>query len=168
MLKCFRMDLNRKEQCRLGLIQGLHRLRSFQRSPRLDHCGSACDRDAVDGGRRNPGQQGPAQPARCAKSKANAKIDPMGPYDFNQYQGRLYRIFEETVLEGVATNHIDGGFSPGNTDIPIPRKVPTLAAQPLQTIDSLDHTLRSIAEYSEISRLRYAVNFFTSCCPLMS
>jgi hypothetical protein len=35
----------------------------------------------------------------------------MGPYDFDQYQGRLYRIFEGTVLEGVVTNHIDGGFS---------------------------------------------------------
>jgi type IV secretion system protein VirB10 len=35
----------------------------------------------------------------------------MGPYEFDQYQGRLYRIFEGTVLEGVVTNHIDGGFS---------------------------------------------------------
>ena len=35
----------------------------------------------------------------------------MGPYGFDQYQGRLYRIFEGTVLEGVVTNHIDGGFS---------------------------------------------------------
>ena len=25
--------------------------------------------------------------------------------------GRLYRVFEGTVLEGVVTNHIDGGFS---------------------------------------------------------
>jgi type IV secretory pathway VirB10-like protein len=41
----------------------------------------------------------------------NAKTDPMGPYPFDQYQGRLYRIFEGTVLEGVVTNHIDGGFS---------------------------------------------------------
>ena len=35
----------------------------------------------------------------------------MGPYPFDQYQGRLYRIFEGTVLEGVVTNHIDGGFN---------------------------------------------------------
>jgi type IV secretion system protein VirB10 len=42
---------------------------------------------------------------------ANTKTDPMGPYPFDQYQGRLYRIFEGTVLEGVVTNHIDGGFS---------------------------------------------------------
>jgi len=41
----------------------------------------------------------------------NTKTDPMGPYPFDQYQGRLYRIFEGTVLEGVVTNHIDGGFN---------------------------------------------------------
>ena len=46
-----------------------------------------------------------------AESKANAKTDPMTLYPFDQYQGRLYRIFEGTVLEGVVTNHIDGGFS---------------------------------------------------------
>lgn len=50
----------------------------------------------------SPSEQSPA---------ANAKTDPMGPYPFDQYQGRLYRIFEGTVLEGVVTNHIDGGFS---------------------------------------------------------
>ncbi len=43
--------------------------------------------------------------------RASAKTDPMAPYPFDQYQGRLYRIFEGTVLEGVVTNHIDGGFS---------------------------------------------------------
>jgi type IV secretion system protein VirB10 len=42
---------------------------------------------------------------------ANTKTDPMGPYPFDQYHGRLYRIFEGTVLEGVVTNHIDGGFN---------------------------------------------------------
>jgi type IV secretion system protein VirB10 len=52
----------------------------------------------------------PAQPS-TAQTKANAKTDPMGSYEFDQYQGRLYRIFEGTVLEGVVTNHIDGGFS---------------------------------------------------------
>jgi len=43
--------------------------------------------------------------------QANTITDPMGPYPFDQYQGRLYRIFEGTVLEGVVTNHIDGGFN---------------------------------------------------------
>jgi type IV secretion system protein VirB10 len=42
---------------------------------------------------------------------ANAKVGPMAPYDFDSYEGRLYRVFEGTVLEGVVTNHIDGGFS---------------------------------------------------------
>ena len=42
---------------------------------------------------------------------ANTKADPMGPYPFDQYQGRLFRIFEGTVLEGVVTNHIDGGLN---------------------------------------------------------
>lgn len=46
-----------------------------------------------------------------AETKENARTDPMAPYSFDQYQGRLYRIFEGTVLEGVVTNHIDGGFS---------------------------------------------------------
>lgn len=39
------------------------------------------------------------------------KNQPMAAYDFDAYQGRLYRVFEGTVLEGVVTNHIDGGFS---------------------------------------------------------
>jgi type IV secretion system protein VirB10 len=47
----------------------------------------------------------------AAQTKATAKTDPMSSYDFDQYQGRLYRIFEGMVLEGVVTNHIDGGFS---------------------------------------------------------
>ncbi len=40
-----------------------------------------------------------------------AKTDPMGPFPFDSYQGQLYRVFEGTVLEGVVTNHIDGGFN---------------------------------------------------------
>jgi type IV secretion system protein VirB10 len=43
--------------------------------------------------------------------KVSASADPMSSYSFDQYQGRLYRIFEGTVLEGIVTNHIDGGFS---------------------------------------------------------
>ena len=37
--------------------------------------------------------------------------DPMARYDFDGYQGRLYRVFEGTVFEGVVTNHIDGALS---------------------------------------------------------
>jgi type IV secretory pathway VirB10-like protein len=46
-----------------------------------------------------------------AASLQNSKSNPMSPYSFDLYQGQLYRIFEGTVLEGVVTNHIDGGFS---------------------------------------------------------
>ena len=43
--------------------------------------------------------------------KKSGKSDPMAGYDFDQYKGRLFRVFEGTVLEGVVTNHIDGGLS---------------------------------------------------------
>jgi len=52
-----------------------------------------------------------AQPAVTQQAKSAGGSDPMAPYPFDQYQGRLYRIFEGTILEGVVTNHIDGGFS---------------------------------------------------------
>lgn len=45
------------------------------------------------------------------QSKADARDPALAPYDFDTYDGRLYRVFEGTVLEGVVTNHIDGGFS---------------------------------------------------------
>ena len=45
-----------------------------------------------------------------APSARAAKTDPMSAYDFDQYQGQLYRVFEGTLLEGVVTNHIDGGL----------------------------------------------------------
>jgi type IV secretory pathway VirB10-like protein len=43
--------------------------------------------------------------------KTAAKNDPMAPYNFDGYQGHLYRVFEGTILEGVVTNHIDGGLA---------------------------------------------------------
>jgi type IV secretion system protein VirB10 len=56
---------------------------------------------------------GGAAPAKSASvdAKKEAKANAMAAYDFDTYDGRLYRIFEGTVLEGVVTNHIDGGFS---------------------------------------------------------
>jgi type IV secretion system protein VirB10 len=51
------------------------------------------------------------KPPSAAEAKADAKTNPMAAYSFDTYEGRLYRIFEGTVLEGVVTNHIDGGFS---------------------------------------------------------
>jgi type IV secretory pathway VirB10-like protein len=49
--------------------------------------------------------------ARPVSVEAPSRKDPMGQYEFDGYQGRLYRVFEGTVLEGVLTNHIDGGFA---------------------------------------------------------
>jgi type IV secretory pathway VirB10-like protein len=46
--------------------------------------------------------------------KAGEKKDkdhPMAAYDFDAYGGKLYRVFEGTVLEGVVTNHVDGGMA---------------------------------------------------------
>jgi type IV secretory pathway VirB10-like protein len=56
---------------------------------------------------------GGAAPAKSASvdAKKEGKGNAMAGYDFDTYDGRLYRIFEGTVLEGVVTNHIDGGFS---------------------------------------------------------
>ena len=54
----------------------------------------------------NPSQVASDQPA-----KTDVKTNPMAGYDFDAYQGRLYRVFEGTVFEGVVTNHIDGGLT---------------------------------------------------------
>jgi type IV secretory pathway VirB10-like protein len=56
---------------------------------------------------------GSAAPAKTisAEAQADTKTNPMAGYNFDTYDGRLYRVFEGTVLEGVVTNHIDGGFS---------------------------------------------------------
>jgi type IV secretion system protein VirB10 len=43
--------------------------------------------------------------------RADTKTNPLAPYDFDSYEGQLYRVYEGTVLEGVVTDHIDGGFS---------------------------------------------------------
>lgn len=51
----------------------------------------------------------PSSPGRQPKPTPNS--DPIAAYSFDSYEGRLYRVFEGTVLEGVVTNHIDGGFS---------------------------------------------------------
>lgn len=51
------------------------------------------------------------QPASLHKKNTGNAVSAMAPYSFDHYQGKLYRIFEGTILEGVVTNHIDGGFS---------------------------------------------------------
>ena len=57
------------------------------------------------------GKKPTVETASDQQPKAGAKSDPMAGYDFDTYDGRLYRIFEGTLLEGVVTNHIDGGSS---------------------------------------------------------
>ncbi len=52
-----------------------------------------------------------APPAAAQQARSAGGSDAMAPYPFDHYQGRLYRIFEGTILEGIVTNHIDGGFS---------------------------------------------------------
>ena len=56
---------------------------------------------------------GDAAPVKTAsvEAKTDSKGNAMAGFNFDTYDGRLYRIFEGTVLEGVVTNHIDGGFS---------------------------------------------------------
>jgi type IV secretion system protein VirB10 len=67
--------------------------------------------DSSQEGTNNARRPAGVQNASEQEPKLDAKHDPMAGYDFDAYQGRLYRVFEGTVLEGVVTNHIDGGFS---------------------------------------------------------
>jgi type IV secretion system protein VirB10 len=57
------------------------------------------------------GGAAPTGKPTSVEAKADSKGNGMAGYNFDTYDGRLYRIFEGTVLEGVVTNHIDGGFS---------------------------------------------------------
>jgi type IV secretory pathway VirB10-like protein len=75
---------------------------------RLQTAAEMTDGTSPSGASDRPGV---VQPASGLQSKVAAKADPMAGYDFDTYQGRLYRVFESTVFEGVVTNHIDGGLS---------------------------------------------------------
>jgi type IV secretion system protein VirB10 len=59
----------------------------------------------------NPAVHASVINAASQQPKVAGKGNPMAPYDFDSYQGQLYRVFEGTVLEGVVTNHIDGGLN---------------------------------------------------------
>ena len=52
-----------------------------------------------------------AKPAIDTPEKPEPKDAAIDKYDFDTYDGKLYRIFEGSVFEGVVTNHIDGGLS---------------------------------------------------------
>ncbi len=45
------------------------------------------------------------------KPSAKKETSAMAAYNFDEYGGKLYRVFEGTVLEGVVTNHVDGGMA---------------------------------------------------------
>jgi type IV secretion system protein VirB10 len=65
-----------------------------------------------EGGEKASGEDIAAkQNLKEAASGTNANNDPMAAYPFDQFQGQLYRVFEGTVLEGVVTNHVDGGLA---------------------------------------------------------
>ena len=66
--------------------------------------------ETAQGMAANTAGAAPAKPA-STEAKADSKSNAMAGYDFDTYDGRLYRVFEGTVLEGVVTNQIDGGFS---------------------------------------------------------
>jgi len=59
----------------------------------------------------NPVLVASSQPAAGLQAGGPGTPDPMASYAFDSYEGRLYRVFEGTVLEGVVTNHIDGGLT---------------------------------------------------------
>jgi type IV secretory pathway VirB10-like protein len=44
-------------------------------------------------------------------TKQESKDAAISKYDFDSYDGKLYRVFEGNVFEGVVTNHIDGGLA---------------------------------------------------------
>jgi type IV secretory pathway VirB10-like protein len=71
---------------------------------------SLASAEAAQGTAANPAGAAPAKPA-STEAKADSKSNAMAGYDFDTYDGRLFRVFEGTVLEGVVTNQIDGGFS---------------------------------------------------------
>ena len=57
--------------------------------------------------------EGHAVPKAAADTpeKPEPKDNAISKYDFDGYDGKLYRIFEGSVFEGVVTNHIDGGLA---------------------------------------------------------
>ena len=44
-------------------------------------------------------------------TKREQKDAAISKYDFDGFDGKLYRVFEGSVFEGVVTNHIDGGLA---------------------------------------------------------
>ncbi len=60
---------------------------------------------------QNIGGDSPAAPEDDPRPSAKKETNAMAAYNFDEYGGKLYRVFEGTVLEGVVTNHVDGGMA---------------------------------------------------------
>ncbi len=60
---------------------------------------------------QNIGGESPAALDEGPKPSQMKETNAMAAYNFDQYGGKLYRVFEGTVLEGVVTNHVDGGMA---------------------------------------------------------
>jgi type IV secretory pathway VirB10-like protein len=79
----------------------------------FSHTGTATAPVAVQAARAEGAEKEFAEEigGKQAPKDAVAKAEPMSAYPFDQFQGQLYRVFEGTVLEGVVTNHVDGGLA---------------------------------------------------------
>jgi type IV secretory pathway VirB10-like protein len=55
--------------------------------------------------------EGSATTEENEKPEGKKETNAMAAYNFDEYGGKLYRVFEGTVLEGVITNHVDGGMA---------------------------------------------------------
>ena len=60
---------------------------------------------------QNIGGEPPAAPEDESRPGPKKETNAMAAYNFDEYGGKLYRVFEGTVLEGVVTNHVDGGMA---------------------------------------------------------
>jgi type IV secretory pathway VirB10-like protein len=65
-------------------------------------------RSAPDSAKAEPDDK--AASGKAANPKPEPKDAAIDKYDFDTYGGKLYRIFEGSVLEGVVTNHVDAGL----------------------------------------------------------
>jgi type IV secretory pathway VirB10-like protein len=79
----------------------------------FSHTGTAATPVAVQAARAEGAEKESAEEigGKQAPKDGAAKAEPISAYPFDQFQGQLYRVFEGTVLEGVLTNHVDGGLS---------------------------------------------------------
>jgi type IV secretory pathway VirB10-like protein len=57
---------------------------------------------------RHTDKPDPDEPGDRKPEQKDAALDK---YDFDSYDGQLFRVFEGSVFEGVVTNHIDGGLA---------------------------------------------------------